>query len=150
MRENFILIWAVMPGGGGSIEQRFNTNVRFITHIPKLKMIFSTTAQIVWKESYQRIYEDESGNNLFYKAVDPLSGNNEEKYFVNPIGFIDKQGNFNEWKAEYQDIYKYRLMMTQYGHSNYFGVENYPTTILLNFRLTKELGKMLETLVYSK
>lgn len=54
-------------------------------------MIFSTTAQIVWKESYQRIYEDESGNNLFYKAVDPLSGNNEEKYFVNPIGFIDKQ-----------------------------------------------------------
>ena len=135
---------AVMPGGGGSIEQRFNTNVRFITHIPKLKMIFSTTAQIVWKESYQRIYEDESGNNLFYKAVDPLSGNNEEKYFVNPIGFIDKQGNFNEWKAEYQDIYKYRLMMTQYGHSNYFGIENYPTTILLNFRLTKELGKMLE------
>ena len=29
-------------------------------------------------------------------------------------------------------------------HSNYFGKENYPTTVILNFRLTKEIGKMLE------
>ena len=39
---------ALMPGGSGTVENRFNTTFRFVTHIPQLKMIFSTTAQVVW------------------------------------------------------------------------------------------------------
>ena len=34
--------------------------------------------------------------------------------------------------------------MEQYVHSNYFGKENFPTSVILNFRLTKEIGKMFE------
>ena len=135
---------AVMPAGlDGTINTRFNTNFRFITHIPQLKMIFSTTAQVIWKQSERRICEDESGNSLYYKSPDPQA-NNVEKYFVNPVGFIDRNGIYTTWNESYNSDYKYRLMMTQYVHSNYFGKENYPTTVILNFRLTKEIGKMLE------
>jgi len=50
----------IMPAGEGSINERINTNFRLITHIPKLKMIFSTTAQVIWKQSSQNIYEDKN------------------------------------------------------------------------------------------
>ena len=135
---------AVMPAGmNGTINSRFNTNFRFITHIPQLKMIFSTTAQVIWKQSEQRICEDEAGNALYYKAPDPQA-NNIEKYFVNPVGFIDMSGNYTPWNESFNSDYKYRLMMEQYVHSNYFGKENFPTSVILNFRLTKEIGKMFE------
>lgn len=137
---------AVMPAGmDGSINSRFNTNFRFITHIPQLKMVFSTTAQVIWKQTEQNICEDESGNPLYYKAVDPQA-NNVEKYFVNPVGFIDRNKVYTAWdKVNGSDINQpFYLMRTQYVHENYFGKENFPTTVILNFRLTKEIGKMLE------
>ncbi|MDD4660355.1 MAG: TonB-dependent receptor plug domain-containing protein [Massilibacteroides sp.] len=134
----------LMPAGHGSVDTRINTNFRFITHIPKLKMIFSTTAQVVWRETFQSIYEDENGNPLYYKTVDPQSGNDELKAYVNPVGFLDKNGQYQKWMSEYYDNYTYRRMLNSYGHSNYFEKEILPTTILLNFRLTKEFGHLLD------
>ena len=140
----------IMPAGEGSINERINTNFRLITHIPKLKMIFSTTAQVIWKQSSQNIYEDKNGNELYYKTADPLS-NYAEKYFVNPLGFIDQNGNYTAWSSNYDlsnpnnsNVQLYRTMMLQYGNSNYFGKENYPVSIIFNFRMTKEIGKTLE------
>lgn len=135
---------AVMPAGmDGNISTRFNTNFRFITHIPKLKMVFSTTAQVVWRETYQRLCEDAAGNPLYHWAPDP-EGNNIEKFFVNPLGFIDQTGAYTPWKDSFNDEYKYRLMLTQYLNKNYFSTEVYPPSVILNFRLTKEIGKWLE------
>lgn len=134
---------AVMPAGEGSINTRFNTNFRFITHVPELKLVFSTTAQVIWKQTSQQIWEDESGNSYYYKAADPLS-NNIEKYFVDPIGYIDHDGNFTEWNQSLNSNSEYRKMLTNYAHNNYFGKEDFPITTILNFRLTKEMGDMLE------
>lgn len=135
---------ALMPAGmDGALSTRFNTNFRFITHIPQLKMVFSTTAQVIWRQTEQRLCEDESGNPLYYKAADPQA-NNVEKYFVNPVGFLDRNGTYTPWNESFNSDYKYRLMMTQYVHSNYFGEEVLPTSVILNFRLTKEIGKVLE------
>jgi outer membrane receptor protein involved in Fe transport len=134
----------LMPAGAGSVNSRFNTNFRFITHIPSLKMIFSTTAQIVWSETSQNTYEDASGKPVYYMAVDPQSGNNEEKAHINPIGFIDKNGSYIPWKSEYYDIFQYRRMVTTYSHNNYFGKERYPVTAILNFKLTKEFSRILD------
>lgn len=135
---------AVMPAGSGSIESRLNTNFRFITHIPALKMVFSTTAQVVWFEQSQVIYQNAEGQNLYYKTIDPQSSSQDERYFVNPVGFWDKDNNYHEWKNEYADEYKYRLMIGKYSHTNYFGIEKYPINIILNFRLTKEFGDIMD------
>ena len=37
----------VMPAGAGTILSRVNTNFRFVTHIPAIRLIFSTTVQVV-------------------------------------------------------------------------------------------------------
>ncbi|MDR0431681.1 MAG: TonB-dependent receptor [Tannerellaceae bacterium] len=134
----------LMPAGAGSVSSRFNTNFRFITHIPALKMVFSTTAQVVWSETSQNTYEDSNGNPIYYMAVDPQSSNHVEKAHVNPIAFIDKGGNYIPWKAEYYDLYQYRRMITTYAHNNHFGKESYPVTAILNFKLTKEFSRLLD------
>jgi outer membrane receptor for ferrienterochelin and colicin len=134
----------LMPAGTGSINSRFNTNFRFITHIPSLKMVFSTTAQIVWSETSQHTYEDAAGRPVYYMAVDPQSGSSELKAHVNPIGFIDKSGAYIPWKSEYYDVFQYRKMVTTYAHNNYFGKESYPVTAILNFKLTKEFSRILD------
>jgi outer membrane receptor protein involved in Fe transport len=133
----------LMPAGSGSVNSRLNTNFRFITHIPSLKMIFSTTAQVVWFETSQNIYEHPDGN-AYYMAVDPQSSSKEAKAHVNPIGFIDKDNNYIAWKPEHYDVFQYRRMITIYSHNNYFGKESYPVTAILNFKLTKEFSRVLD------
>ncbi len=135
---------ALMPAGSGSINQRFNTNFRFITHIPALKMVFSTTAQVIWFESDQRIYKDSEGNDVFYRRT--VANGNEQvtKYFVDPIGFYDTKLNFTPWKEEYRDNSDYERMMDSFANKYYYDKETYPPTIMLNFRLTKEFGRFLE------
>ena len=67
------------------------------------------------------------------------------------MGFIDQNGNYTAWSSNYDlsnpnnsNVQLYRTMMLQYGNSNYFGKENYPVSIIFNFRMTKEIGKTLE------
>jgi hypothetical protein len=134
----------LMPSGSGSVSSRVNTNFRFITHIPNLKMVFSTTAQVVWSETSQNIYEGPGGEPAYYMTIDPGSSAQEAKAHVNPIGFIDKGGNYTPWEAGHYDVYQYRRMVTVYAHNNYFGRESYPVTAILNFKLTKEFSRVLD------
>lgn len=134
----------VYPGGSGTVSNRFNTNFRFITHIPQIRMIFSTTVQVIWLENYQNIYEDNDGNSLYYKMKNPFATTNEESYFVNPTGFLDHKGNYTAWQSGYETDPTYRHMLQYYSHDNYFGTEKFPITAILNFRLTKEFGKIME------
>jgi hypothetical protein len=133
----------LMPSGAGSVSSRTNTNFRFITHIPGLKMLFSTTAQVIWKETSQNIYEDPDGNPVYYMSADLQGAGNEEKAHVNPIGFIDKNGAYTPWEEGHYDIYQYRKMVSVYTHNKYFGKETYPLTAILNFKLTKEFSRIL-------
>ena len=83
-----------MPAGSGTLQNRVNTNFRFITHIPQLKLVFSTTMQVVWYESQQNIWQDGSGNDLFSLSEDG-------KFMqVMPVGFYDKQGNYTVWQRD--------------------------------------------------
>ncbi|MCQ2111082.1 MAG: TonB-dependent receptor [Bacteroidaceae bacterium] len=132
------------PGGSGSINQRVNTNFRFITHIPQVKMVFTTTAQVIWGESRQYIYQDENGNDLWYKTT---NYNGIDCLAVDPVGYKDYAGNYYAWDTKFRDkIYKnaeYEMIST-YSTTTYFEKEKYPAYAIFNFRLTKELGDRLE------
>ncbi|MDE5886948.1 MAG: TonB-dependent receptor [Muribaculaceae bacterium] len=134
---------ALMPGGSGTISSRFNTNFRFITHIPKLQLIFTTTLQMIWRESYQAIYENNAGKSLVYKTQDPFSPN-REVYAVNPVGFVNDKGAFTPWEQSFINDPVYRYMVATYVHPRAFDTEKLPTSAILNFRLTKEFGKIVE------
>ena len=135
---------ALMPAGSGNISQRINTNFRFITHIPSLKMVFSTTAQVVWYQSDQRIYKDSNGNDVFYQRTVKNGNEDITKYFIDPIGFYDKKLDFISWQPEFRDNSDYERMMSIFANRYYYDKEVYPPTIMLNFRLTKEFGKFME------
>lgn len=140
--QGFNTYLAVMPSGSGSISQRVNTNFRFVTHIPALKLVFTTTAQVVWYESAQTIYEDENGNSLFEHIK---NFNGKEVYMVHPIGFYDGEGNYTVWdkntmpyNREYVDLVNYTTNMY------YYDKQTFPMTCMLNFKMTKEFKKYVE------
>ncbi len=133
----------LMPGGSGKISSRFNTNFRFITHIPALQMIFTTTLQVIWAESYRTIYEDEAGNDLYYRMEDPFSPG-RYNYYINPVGFMNTDGTFTPWQSGFETDSRYRYMLSSYSHDKAFDTERLPISAILNFRLSKEFGKVLE------
>lgn len=140
--QGFNTYLAVMPTGSGSISQRVNTNFRFVTHIPALKLVFTTTAQVVWYESAQTIYEDENGNSMFEHIKD-FKG--KEVYMVHPEGFYDGEGKYTVWdkttmpyNREYLDLINYTTNMY------YYDKQTFPMTCMLNFKMTKEFKKFVE------
>ena len=138
---------ALLPAGDGSVQSRVNTNIRFITHIPRTSLIFSTTAQIVWAETYQSIYEDERGNNVWYMGDDPTTASVENVPLVDPVGYRDYSGNYYEWKQEYRNRSTTRreyLMTQDYSYAGNFDKITYPATLTMNFRLTKQFSDILE------
>ena len=132
------------PAGSGSISQRTSTNFRFITHIPEVKMVFTTTAQVVWSEKTQRVYIDENDNDRWYLS---------ENYTgvpclaVDPIAYMDKAGNVYEWDEKYREkkyVYKQYDMISRQSVLKYYEETVTPGHLILNFRLTKEFGNNLE------
>ena len=128
---------AIMPAGSGLVSNRFNTNFRFITHIPAVRLIFTTTVQVVWYESSQSVYEDNDGNALYHPTADGT------QLAVAPLGFYDKSGTYTPWRTEYATDPEYERMNQRYM-SYAFERDVVAPWVLLNFRLTKELGRFGE------
>ena len=126
----------VLPNGGGSVQDRVNTSFRFITHIPEVKLVLTTTVQVVWYESKRTVYLDEDGNprayDYNYQGKDYLA--------VEPVGFYDTDGKFTTWNAATMNSDPQLNWMID----RYFTYGFLPDVIepwaLLNIRLTKEIG----------
>lgn len=127
----------MLPAGSGTINDRVNTNFRFITHIPAVDLVFTTTMQVVWYENQRSIYESKNGSKLYHTSADGT------RYIVSPLGFYDREGKFTEWQPEFENMEKYHLMNGRYLLYA-FKSDRVKPWALFNFRLTKELGKIAE------
>ncbi len=127
----------LMPAGNGSISDRVNTNFSFITHIPKAKLVFTTTVQVVWYESARSIYEDSKGNPVYRLNADGT------RYTVTPIGFYDVDGKFTQWEASMAGDLSMQRMLDNYFLYSFEAAKIKPWA-MLNFRLTKEFGRLAE------
>ena len=128
---------ALMPAGNGTLRSRVNTNFRLITHIPKVKMIFTTTVQVVWHESSQSIYQDAEGNDRYHLSADG------KEYIVAPLGFYGLDGQYTPWQPAFEQNQEYRKIYSKYQLYG-FEADLVKPWVLLNFRLTKELGRIAE------
>ena len=128
---------SVLPAGYGTISDRVNTNFRFITHIPQVKMIFTTTLQVVWHERMRIIYEDKKGTPLYHLSTDGTH------YVVSPSGFYNRQAQWTEWQKAFEDDPRYRLLAARY-QLYAFKADKISPWAMLNFRFTKELGRVAE------
>jgi hypothetical protein len=125
-----------MPSGSGSVQDRVNTSFRFITHIPEVKLVLTTTVQVVWYESGRSVYLDENGKPRAYDY------NYQGKDFlaVEPVGFYDTDGKFTVWNAATMNSNpEYNFMMDRYFTYGFLPDKIEPWA-LLNIRLTKEIG----------
>ncbi|WP_290100056.1 TonB-dependent receptor [uncultured Muribaculum sp.] len=136
---NYNTYLAVMPAGSGSVRSRVNTNFRFVTHIPAIRLILSTTLQVVWQESVRNIYEDADGNPLYRAAT---SSYGKPMLEVIPVGYYDKEMNYFEWNPS--GVERPEELVTRYSNPDYFTRQDYPVTCMLNFKLTKEIKKYVQ------
>lgn len=133
---------ALMLEGSGTILSRVNTNFRFVTHIPVIQLILSTTFQVVWHESQRNIYEDAAGNPV-YKTV--TGSNGKPVIEISPVGYYDKEMNYHLWDAS--AVERPQDMVSTYTNTEYFTRQDYPMTCMLNFKLTKEIKKIINVSV---
>jgi hypothetical protein len=134
--SSFTSYLAVLPSGSGSIRSRFNSNFRFVTHIPNLRLVFTTTVQVIWNESLQYIYNDSEGNPV-YQHAKSSSGN--DILVVNPIGYYDSNLTYHNWNPS--EVTRADELTTRYSNVLYFEKQCYPITCMLNFKLSKEIGR---------
>ncbi len=127
----------IAPAGEGSVRDRVNTTFRFITHIPAVRMIVTTSVQAVWHESYRNIWEDENGHPRYYMAQ---WSDGNQYMFVDPLGYYDKQGEYHPWQAADKQNAKLNVLMPR-NMSYYYERNVVGPWAMLSFRLTKELGK---------
>ena len=127
----------VMPAGTGTVSDRINSNFRFVTHIPVVSMVFTTTVQVVWYENTRSIYEDNDGNNLYTLSDDGT------RYVVAPLYFYDTRSNKTNWDPSLASDPRYKQMVHQYMLYAFKNDRVNPWA-LINFRFTKELGDHAE------
>lgn len=126
----------LMPEGSGSIQDRVNTSFRFITHIPEVRLIFTTTVQVVWYESRRSVYLDGEGNARAYE----YRYQDKDYLAVEPVGYYDRSGVFTTWDAATMNSDpSLNFMMDRY-YTYGFLPDVIEPWALLNIRLTKEIG----------
>lgn len=106
-------------------RSQFNTNINFDTHIPKLRMIFTTSIQTMWYEKY---------------SIDWNNGM--------PVAYFDNTGQIHHFDPEtYANNPNLKLLV--YGYSDrYFNTEKEAMKTFVNLKLTKEIGKNLRIAFY--
>ena len=103
------------PAGESKISERFNTNLRMVTQIPQLRLILSTTFQVIWRDMYYYPFYDEA-----------------------PLYLFDKDGTSSDYTVDMRtdpDFMRYYDEKTQY----YYLTEILPPLFLANIRLSKEI-----------
>ncbi len=114
----------VYPPGKSKVSERLNTNLRMVTQIPKLRLILSTIAQMIWFDKYYFPEYDEAPMYLLYPDGSTLKFTEEMRTRPEYIRFVNE-------KSE-----------------NYYLKEIMPPLLLTNFRLSKEIGNQLKISFY--
>ncbi|MFA8451020.1 MAG: TonB-dependent receptor domain-containing protein [Bacteroidales bacterium] len=100
-------------------KERLNTNFRLDTHIPELRILFSTSIEIVWFRISD--YVENSGI---------------------PSSYLDEFGNKYLFTESSKDDQMLSLLIRKYN-KNFFNSDKIPLALNLNLKVTKELGRSL-------
>lgn len=121
---NPYLYYGVYPAGKSKQSERLNTNLQVVTQIPSLRMIFSSTFQVVWYDMYYF-----------------------PKYEETPAYLVLSDGSKKEFTSEMKKMPEYMRFVSQ-NTSGYFLKETMPPLFQTNFRLSKEILDKLKLSVY--
>jgi outer membrane receptor protein involved in Fe transport len=142
---------ALYPAGNGSIDERFNTSIRTITHIKELRMVASVTTQIIWINRSRNIYEDSDGNPLFYTTVpvDDVYADRLYPKYLDPVGYYDRQMVYHVFDRSLAVSKPYSDLIKYWNTPWYFAETSYPPYFQINFKLTKEITNKVNLSFYA-
>lgn len=140
----------------GSVKERLSTNIRFVTHIPQIAMVITLSAQMVFMDRSQSLYEiggesmpyyyDENGTRV---SGTQAINDKEHTKFINPIYIMDRAGNVSPFTQDMERDNTYKNMIITTNTSTYYLRQSYPFYGLLNIRLTKEIKKIASISFYA-
>jgi len=114
----------IYPAGDSKVSERLNTNLRMVTQIPKLRMILSTTVQVIWYDMYYFPKYDEA-----------------------PMYLVYPDGSTKEFTSEMRTNPDYKLFVDAKS-PNYYNREIMPPLLQTNFRLSKEIYDKIKLSFY--
>ncbi|MDR0295305.1 MAG: carboxypeptidase-like regulatory domain-containing protein [Prevotellaceae bacterium] len=143
----------------GSVNEKLSTSLNFITHIPKLRMVVTLGAEMVFIDRSRNISEYDGEILAYYLDDDKVKHTGKEVYTntqytkrVDPLYIIDRNGN----KLTYEDakkIYPHFDFETQLLRTSNlnttFLLQSFPFYGLLNLRVTKEIGNLATISFYA-
>lgn len=108
----------------GTEQQRFNTRFMFDTYLPKLGLIFSTTAECTWFTNSRNLWND---------GV--------------PVSYVNKRGIISEFTAADATDMQLQHLINRYS-STYFNKETVPFAMDINLKATKKIGKYMDVSLF--
>lgn len=115
----------VYPAGEKKISERLNTNLRLVTHIPAIRMIVSTTMQVIWYDKY------------YYP-----------EYNEQPMYLVDGSGNTVLFTDELVDLNPNYQKYITVKSDNYYKTEIMSPLWVANLRLAKEINDKIKLSFY--
>lgn len=114
----------IYPSGESKISERMNTNCRMATQIPRLRMIVTTTVQMIWYDMY------------YYP-----------KYDETPLFLRYADGSIQNFTTEMSTNSNYeRFVVSKSG--SYYNREKMPFLPQVNFKLSKEIYEKIKFSFY--
>ncbi len=155
--------------GNGSLSKQLNTNLTIVTHIPKIRMIFSVRIEASFLNYTQNLCEYADGTPRGYllekasdfEGVQDRGLYNKGKYVVVYPKYYTTWDNPNEmipfaekfrWAKEndaalYNDLCK---LIVKTNTSYYFDENRLTSYFAANFNLTKEIGRFASITFYAR
>jgi len=122
--SDFNLLYGVYPAGESKISRRLNTNLRMVSHLPRLRMILSTTLQMVWYDMYS------------YPAYDEV-----------PLSLVSADGSITRFTPDMRKNPDF-IRFVSLKNPDYYLKEVMPPLPLVNFRFSKEIYDRLKLSLY--
>lgn len=130
----------------GSIRERFNTNLRIITHIPKIAMVVTLTAQLIFMDRSKTLceYNNESLPYFYNENNERISGaeameDREHTKLINPLYIMNRAGEMIPFTQEMERDPAYHDLILSTNTGTYYVKQGFPFYGMLNLRITKEI-----------
>lgn len=141
--------------GYGTVQERLNTNLNIITHIPEIKMLVTLTTQLVWYEKdWRKTYEDYKFYTLeelreYLDQPELFSSHNEDYfYYYLPTSYRSYDGIVHEYKpADFENTLHQKAI--DLNRQTRFDPLTLSPLLLCNIKISKDIAQRVQLSFYA-
>ena len=131
-----------------NVRERLSSNVRLVTHIPRVGIVTTLTAQVVIFEGNRNRSDVNGRNMIYFFDSDSVrhSGDivfRDETYLkhINPLRFRDIHGNLHEWEDWMETDPNFRHMRLSTSSATILRPTRHSPYMMLDLRVSKDIGR---------